>query len=224
MTPNIMNTHGVGLQKGVKLLVYGRAGTGKTTMCATAIAPIIISAEGGMLALHRYQLPFVEVKTLPELHEVYRWLSTSKEARQFQTVCLDSISEIAEVVLANAKANTRDGRQAYGELLERTLDLVKKFRDLDGYHVYVSAKQEQTKGESGIVMNSPMMPGQRLGPQLPYLFDEVFQIYVDTPTGQPPQHWLRTHPDGFNEGKDRSGMLNPIEPPNLTYIIQKILG
>ena len=36
---------------GVKALVYGPSGAGKTTLCATAPAPIIISAEAGLLSL-----------------------------------------------------------------------------------------------------------------------------------------------------------------------------
>jgi len=231
MAPIIKSTQTVGLENGVKILVYGRAGTGKTTLCATAPTPIVISTEGGLLALHHWSLPYIEVATLDKLYDVYRWLTDTPEARQYQTICLDSISEIAEVVLANAKAGTKDPRQAYGEMLDRTLALVKAFRDLAGYHVYVSAKQEQTKGDIGIVMNGPMMPGQKLGPALPYLFDEVFQIYVETAPpaqpGQPPgqrQFLLRTQADLFNDAKDRSGRLDPVEPAHLGSIIKKILG
>ena len=35
----------------VNLLVYGEAGSGKTTLCGTASDTLIISAEGGLLAL-----------------------------------------------------------------------------------------------------------------------------------------------------------------------------
>ena len=36
---------------GVKVLVYGQAGSGKTTLIRTAPAPLILSAEAGLLSL-----------------------------------------------------------------------------------------------------------------------------------------------------------------------------
>lgn len=39
------------ISQGVKMLVYGASGSGKTGLCATLPAPLIISAEGGLLRL-----------------------------------------------------------------------------------------------------------------------------------------------------------------------------
>lgn len=226
MTPQIKSTQGFGVRQGVKILTYGRAGVGKTMLCATAPSPIILSAEGGLLSLAQYQLPYIEIKTLEDLHQCYMWLSSSKDAKQFQTICLDSISEMAEVILADAKAKigTGDVRRAYGQLIDRTLDMLKKFRDLKGFHLYVSAKQEQTKTENGIVINAPMMPGAKVGPQLPYLFDEVFQLAIEGTAPAPTYRYLRTQPDMLSDAKDRSGRLDVIEKPDLTHIINKIVG
>lgn len=219
----IKSTQGIGAVNGVKMLVYGRAGRGKTTLCATAPNPFIISAEAGLLALTRYNLPYIEIRTISDLYEVFRWCQTSAEAKQFQTICLDSLSEIAEVVLLNAKRNVKDPRQAYGELIEQMTKLIREFRDLPEKHVYMSAKQEFSKNEAtGVMTNGPMMPGSKLGQQLPYFFDEVFQLDIESPPGQPSYRYLRTQPDFVNDAKDRSGLLDPIEAPNLGNVISKI--
>ena len=39
------------VQEGVKVLVYGQAGAGKTRLIQTLPTPVIISAEGGLLSL-----------------------------------------------------------------------------------------------------------------------------------------------------------------------------
>ena len=68
------------------------------------------------------------------------------------------------------------------------------------------------------------MPGARLGAELPYLFDEVFQIGIGkTPDGVE-YRYLRTHPDIQSEAKDRSGCLDALEPPDLTHIFNKIIS
>lgn len=234
-------TSQINAQQGVKMLVYAGSGEGKTVLCATAPKPVVISAESGLLSLNKsnlerlfgvnrpgitYDLPVLEVKTVEQLSAVYSMFANDPNARTFcSTICLDSISEIAEVVLANAKRQVKDPRQAYGEVIEKTLELVRKFRDIPGYHVYMSAKMELMKDEaSGLVMYMPSMPGSKLGQQLPYYFDEVFRLGTNkTPQGQK-YRFLQTDKDLQYIAKDRSGRLDEMEMPDLTNIISKIQG
>jgi len=210
---------------GVKMLIYGVSGVGKTTLCATAPQPIILSAEAGLLSLRKFQIPVIEIRTVDDLTEAHRWCQQAAEARQFATVCIDSITEIGEVVLANAKRQVKDPRQAYGELIEKMMTTIKAFRDLQGKHVYMAAKAEPVKDEmTGVVRYMASMPGSKLGPQLPYLFDEVFRLGINkTPQGEQ-YRFLQTQPDLQYDAKDRSGALDPIEPPDLNHVISKILG
>lgn len=210
---------------GVKVLVYGDAGMGKTTLCATAPAPIIISAESGLLSLRKYRIPVIEIKTIDQLIEAYDWSIRSAEARQFATICIDSISEIGEVVLTNAKRQVKDPRQAYGELIEKMTMTIRAFRDLPSKHVYMAAKMEPMKDElTGVVRYGPAMPGSKLGPQLPYFFDEVFRLGVNkSPQGET-YRFLQTQPDLQYTAKDRSGSLAAIESPDLNHVFAKILG
>lgn len=210
---------------GVKCLVYGKAGTGKTTLCATAPNPIILSAEAGLLSLRKYSIPVIEIKTIEDLMEAYQWATESEEAKHFETICLDSLSEIAEVVLLHAKKTSKDPRQAYGELLEKMNTTVRSFRDLSGKHVYMSAKQETVKDEAmGTSMYGPSMPGSKLGGQLPYLFDEVFRLGIGRTQDGTEYRYLQTRPDFQSDAKDRSGCLEPVEQPDLSVVISKILS
>lgn len=229
MQMNIQNTRGVGVRQGVKMLTYGGAGRGKTTLCSTAPSPIILSAESGLLSLAGFDLPYIEINTVDDLTAAYNWCVGSQEARQFQTVCLDSLTEIGEVVLANAKAQTKDPRQAYGELIDKMGNTIRAFRDIPGYHVYMSAKQETTKDDhTGVTTTGPSMPGAKLGPSLPYMFDEVFYLGIgempdpNNPGARLTYRYLQTQPDFQNVAKDRSGRLEDIEEPHLGKIIDKI--
>lgn len=210
---------------GVKLLVYGDSGAGKTFMASTAPATVILSAEAGLLSLRRFQLPVIEIQTVEDLVQAHLWCQQSAEAGQFQTVYLDSITEIAEVVLANAKKLVKDPRQAYGELIEKMLSTIKAFRDLQGKHVVMTAKMEPFKDTlNGTVTYMASMPGSKLGPQLPYLFDEVFRLGIGVDAQGAKYRFLQTQPDLQYSAKDRSGVLDPVEPPDLNYVFNKILG
>lgn len=225
MALNFTTTDKASANQGVKVLVYAESGIGKTTLCATAPAPIIISAESGLLSLRKFSIPVIEIKTLQDLNDAYNWIAKNKQAEQFQTICIDSITEIAEVILAAAKKTVKDPRQAYGELIEKTLEAIKSFRDLPGKNVYMAAKMERAKDElTGMMLYGPSMPGAKLGPQMSYYFDEVFNLRVmQTPQGQK-YRALVTQPDMQYVAKDRSGALEAIEPPNLSTIFNKIHG
>ena len=210
---------------GIKALIYGRSGAGKTYMARTAPAPLILSAESGVLSLRDVSIPMIEIRTVDDLTEAYTWLTSSAEAQQFQTIYIDSVSEIAEVILSNAKKQVKDPRQAYGELIEKMTMTLRAYRDIQGKHVVMLAKQESHKDNvSQMTTFGPSMPGAKLSEQIPYLFDEVFRLGIGKlPTGEE-YRFLQTSPDLQYEAKDRSGSLEALEPPNLTHIFNKILA
>lgn len=223
MALNWTTTDKAANDQGIKLMVYGRAGMGKTRLCGTAPKPFIISAEAGLLTLRNQSIPVIQVGNFQEAWDAYTWASANALKNGFQTVCVDSISEIAEKSLAAAKAKKSDPRQAYGDMAEETIKLVKAFRDLPGLNVVITCK-ETTKTDPITNVNraEPLTPGQQVGPALPYLFDEVFHAFKMLDNMNKEHHVLRTRASFNADAKDRSGVLDEIEFPDLTNIINKI--
>jgi len=209
---------------GVKILVYGQAGAGKTSLIPTLPSPIVLSAEGGLLSIAGANVPYIEIASAADLMEAYQWLTESAEAIQFQSVALDSISEIAEVVLNAEKKATKDPRQAYGAMQEQMSDIVRAFRDLPGRNVFFSAKLEKSQDEMGRILYAPSMPGNKSGQSLPYFFDEVLALRVEKDGEGNTQRALMCDSDGLWAAKDRSGKLATWEAPDLGAIIAKIGG
>lgn len=207
---------------GVKVLVYGQAGAGKTALIKSLPSPIVLSAEGGLLSIQDADLPFIEITSMDDLREAYEWLTSSDDAEAYQSVALDSISEIAEVCLNHEKKINKDPRAAYGAMQEQMADIIRAFRDLPGRHVYMSAKLEKTQDEMGRVLYAPSMPGNKTGQALPYFFDEVLALRVEKDGEGATQRALMCDSDGLWLAKDRSGKLDAWETPDLTAIIAKI--
>lgn len=205
---------------GVKLLVYGQAGAGKTSLIKTLPNPVVLSAEGGLLSIADADLPFIEISTMDDLHEAYSYVAGS----DYNSVALDSISEIAEVCLNHEKKVNKDPRAAYGSMQEQMADIIRAFRDLPNKHVMMIAKLEKTQDEMGRVLYSPSMPGNKTGQSLPYFFDEVLALRVERDAEGNTQRALMCDSDGLWLAKDRSGKLGAWEAPDLTEIISKIGG
>lgn len=205
---------------GVKMLVYSQSGGGKTTLIKTLPNPVIISAESGLLSLEDCDIPYIEVTDMESLKEAFEYVSTS----DYQSIALDSISEIAEVVLATEKKKAKDGRMAYGEMDNQMTEIIRAFRDISGKHVYFSAKLEKQQDEMGRMMYFPSLPGNKTAQKLPYFFDLVMALRVEKDSDANIQRALMVESDGLWLAKQRGNKLDAWEAPDIGAIINKIAG
>lgn len=222
MAINLQSTNTV-VSAGIKMLVYGAAGTGKTCLIPTLPSPVILSAEGGLLSISDHNIPFIEVKSMDTLREAYAWLTESEEAKQFASVAIDSISEIAEVCLGNEKKVNKDPRAAYGEMQTTMAEAIRSFRDLPK-HVLMTAKLEKSQDELGRMLYSPSMPGNKTGQALPYQFDIVAALRVEKDAEGATQRALMCDTDGLWQAKSRVRGVEVWESPDLGEIISKAGG
>ena len=235
MEIKIKNTSKDVLLHGVKCAIYGESGVGKTRLLATAPKPLIISTEHGLLSLRDKNIPYVEIETVHDVQEVYDWITESKEANQYQTIAMDGISELAELLLLELKPTVKDKRNAYGDTADSVGTMLRNFRDLKGPNVVFTAKMRKMEDEDlGITYFVPLLPGKVLPQGLPYLVDEVFcmQIHEEGTYGQDDYQrysYLQTFNTSKIVAKDRSGCLDEYEYPgdgddipNLTVLFNKI--
>lgn len=218
---------------GVKICVSGPAGCGKTVLAATLPGEtVLISIETGLLSLQPAnqqriygtvkEIPVFKIRNAADFKEAYELL-VSKDGDDVESVAIDSLSEIAEVILAAELLKNKDGRKAYGEMQDIVTKYIRLFRDMPKKNVYFTAKQSNEMDVDGIRLYGPDMPGKKLSANLPYFFDEFFQMGISPkqPDGSRPR-FLRTALDAQYYAKDRSGALAEIEEPNLSKIIAKI--
>jgi len=216
----IHSTKEAAIDSHINAIIYGQSGIGKTVLCGTAPNPLILSAEDGLLSLAGQDIDFVKISKFQDLIDVYNEVSKSDE-HSYETICIDSLSEVCETILAERKKEERDPRQAYGKMAEEIIAAVRKFKKLP-YHIFFIAKQGRIEDQmTGKQSYGPSFPGQVLPANMPYQVDLLVAMRIGKHEGKE-YRYLQTAPDIQYEAKDRSGILAPKEPPDLSVLISKI--
>ncbi len=214
-------------KQGINVLVYGRPGVGKTVLCATTPRPIIISAESGLLSIADFDppIPVLAIENMADLQDAYEFVTKKKNLKKYDTICIDSITDVAEALLADLKRHEKDPRQAYGKLADQLGDLIRNFRDIKGKHVYMTAKSKKSTSDGDSEeLFTPSMPGNVLTNSIAFWFDEVLALRMsqdDDDDDSGGKRYLQTQPDYKWDAKDRSGKLDPIEKPHLAESLKK---
>ena len=213
-------------KQGAKLLIYGASGAGKTTACATAPGKtLIISMEAGLLSIKGAKnVDAIEVKEASDIEEIAAALE--KGELDYDTVCLDSVTEMSEILLASEKLKSKDPRRAYGEVIEVMTRTMRRFRDLKVHVIFVAKEDKLRDEQTGAFHYQPMMVGAKLPVQIPYFFDEVLALRViedqDDEGATVKSRWLQTDVGQGYTAKDRSGKLEAFEQADLSNVITKL--
>lgn len=207
----------------INALIYGDSGVGKTRLALTCDRPLVISAEGGLLSLAGHEVPYIEVNDIKSARDGVGY--AIKHASEYGTIIFDSLSEIAEIVLADALQKTPDPRKAYPEAEAAVTRLIRQLRDLPCSVIWIG-KSAVVQDEMGRRIYAPMVPGSKFQDKLPYLLDLVGRLVVDTVTKedgtQQLRRTLRFVSDGSFVAKDRSGKLPGLCPAHIGKIIERI--
>ena len=214
---------------GVKGICYGGPGSGKTPMCNTAPRPVMLVCEPGMLSMRGSTIPAFEAFDYQKVNEFFEWFFKSNESKAFDTLIIDSLSEMSEIYLSQEKGgssqagNQKHGLKAYGGMAEKVLEKVNQLFFYPNKYVWLIAKQQFMELE-GVQTKMPYFPGKVLNVEIPHKFDLIVHAgQVQIPQFVQPVNALRCKPIFGVFARDRSGNLNEIEPPNLTELFNKCL-
>jgi hypothetical protein len=231
---------------GIKIVVAGEAGNGKTTLARTIQGTLgervlLISAEAGLLSLKGSGVDYVDLQTdeegkpVPKEHRVarlaavYAWLLKPEQTAKYKWVFIDSLTEVNQNLLEGLECNPeynspKDTIKKYGELAKRMRSLCKTFRDMPHYNVVFSALVKKVTDSDNLAKSAVDITGS-FALQLPALFDEVFYLGVTEEVdenGRNKRVILTQKTDRIEFPKDRSGTLDRYEFADLGAVINKI--
>jgi hypothetical protein len=153
----------------------------------------------------------------------------------YQILFVDSLTAAGRLCFAWAEQQPeafsdrgrKDLRAVYGLHARSMLGWLHQLQHTRGRTVILVAVLEKNIDETNIASWQPQIEGNKTGRELPAIVDEIVTMnWISFGDGKPPARaFVCTNPNpwGF-PAKDRSGRLEQIEPPNLSALIDKLIG
>lgn len=211
---------------GVKILCFGPPGSGKTPAIRTAPNPVLLATEPGLLSLRGSTVPTWEAGTAERVEDFRKWFFSSTEAKKFDTICIDSVSQMAELYLERAHKNNAHGLKAYGVMSEDTFAFISALFYQREKHVYLTCKEEIMSD----AWRRAYFPGKELNAKIPHLYDVILRsAYTMVPGVIGEQYAFLTTPSPnwfcrSRQNPDEPAKLAPYEPQNIKAIIDKLMA
>lgn len=166
--------------------IYGQAGTGKTTLAATAAdtelgAPLaILDAEGGAsVVAHRSDIDIVPMGKWSDFEDFRK--TVSKDC-PWKTLVFDNMSEINTMRQRSLASDGMLTIQQHGKVTADMLDMVRFYRDLSrfrGINVIFIAWETSVKNESGGEIKRGVKFTPALAEAFPGIVDFVGYLKVE---------------------------------------------
>ena len=215
---------------GVKAIVYGAAGTGKTPILNTAPRPVLLATEAGLLSMRGSTIPTYEAYTSQRVDEFFKWFFNSTETKNFDTLGIDSGSQIADIYLNAALAGTskqgnkKHGMAAYGEMATNTMEHLRTLYYTRYKHVYMICKEEIADVDYQS-LRRPYFPGKVLPIDVPHLYDFIIRLAKTNVPGIVGETLAFQCVGNMNVlARNRTGNLNEYEPPHFGNLVDKAMN
>lgn len=178
------------LPRVITILLYGRAGTGKTTIAGTFPGPVLlvdISEKGTDSVSDVEGMEVLKAESWSDIEDVY-WM-LKDEDHPYKTVALDAVHAMQDLAIKKAKGPARaDDEQTTKHDYMKASGLMKtwlvNFRDLEekGIHVVFICHDRRTDGEEGVDDEGMLSPevGPRLMPSLASLLTGAVKVVGHT--------------------------------------------
>jgi hypothetical protein len=171
--------------------------------------------------------------TFETIDEFFKWFCNpnSKDVAMFDTLVIDSITALADIVLEYEDRRNKDIRQAYQKMAKYVMGIVNFLQNMPNMNVVLIAQQgTEELTLPGVVPGTtqshtrhfPMFPGNVLKEKVPHIMDEVLYVHRCRRPDNTVGPAIATVDIGKAHAMSRCGNLAPLEPPNLLEIFNKI--
>jgi len=204
---------------GCKALCYGPPGSAKTPTVNTCPRPVLLAVEPGLLSMRNSNVPTWVAPTKARIDEFFKWFELSPEAKNFDTLAIDSVSQMCNIALDESKA--KHGLAQYGEMADYMMPYLQRLYYMKEKHMFLICKEELTTDGK----RRPAFPGQQLNGSsgVSHLYDCVLRLARVPIPNVGEQLAFQCNGTIDIIARNRTGTLADFEEPHFGKLVQKVM-
>lgn len=136
------------ISKTVKMMIYGQAGMGKTTLALSAPKPLLLDFDNGVKRVNNAQLADVGIVPIKNWQEVQQVLR--ENLSDYETIVVDTIGKMMDFIIAYRCGFGTPRIQDWSTINNDFQQFVRTLNDLNKNIIFVAHRDVQTDGNSRV--------------------------------------------------------------------------
>lgn len=169
------------------------------------------------------EVNFIEAFDYPTATAALDWAMTDEGKKTYDTLIMDSLSEFTKLALAHFLPLNKDGRAAYGDMMQWVAWYINAVNAQDDKnHLWLAHTERQEDQVDGQVRFWPWVEGKGQRNEIPYMFSEIWFIDIVLNDAGAYGRWLLSQEGGKGLAGSRNNLLDPYEPLDFSAIFRKM--
>ncbi len=141
----------IAIQRNVKMMVYGQAGMGKTTLALSAPKPLLLDFDNGVKRVNDAHLNEAGIVQITNWQEVVTLLTTeSAELASFETIVVDTIGKMMDFIISYRCGGRNPRVQDWGMINSDFKWFVNSLSNLGKHIIFVAHRDTRKEGDDTV--------------------------------------------------------------------------
>ena len=147
----IKKSNEIAIQRNVKMMVYGQAGMGKTTLALSAPKPLLLDFDNGVKRVNNAHLADVGIVQINNWQEVVTLLTTeAADLQPFETIVVDTIGKMMDFIITHRCGGRQPRVQDWGTINSDFKWFVNALSSLGKHIIFVAHRDTRKEGDDTV--------------------------------------------------------------------------
>lgn len=142
----IRKPHEIKVQDKIKCLIYGQAGTGKTTMALSAPKPLLLDFDGGASRLNTaHRVDTVQIQNWAECMQVMQ-----EDLSAYETIVVDTIGKMLDFIITDVCKGRVPQINNWGTINNNFTAFCRQLHSLNKNIIFIAHRDNRKEGDKNV--------------------------------------------------------------------------